>query len=176
MAIKYINDYLDKTSYSKSVDKILKEQADYLKELVIKHLRDYRDGLPPKKYRRTGSLEKSVKVSTTIKYINGKMAAYVFFNEKALHRSGFGVWSVKKGRGKYDDDIQNFGSQKSVNTAHLLDRGYSVKKPVWFRDYENFGQREGGYFVEKAISEFNKTNKYGIVIDIDKDILTRREW
>lgn len=176
MAIKYINDYLDKTSYSKITDKILKEQADYLKELIIKHLKDYRFGLTPKMYRRTSSLEDSVEVSGTIRYVNGQLSAYVYFNEKALHRSGYGIWAVKDGREKYDDDIQNFSSKKSVNTAYLIDRGYSVKKPVWFRDYENFGQREGAFFVEKAIAEFNKTNKYGIVIDIGKDILTRREW
>lgn len=176
MPVKYINDYLDKTLYTKSADKILKEQAEYLKELIIKYLKEYRDNITPKMYRRTGSLEKSIEVSSTIKFVNGKMTAYVFFNEKALHRSGYGIWAVKDGRGKYDDDIQDFNSKKSVNTAYLIDRGYSVKKPVWFRELENFGQREGSFFVEKAIAEFNRTNKYGIVIDISKDILTKREW
>lgn len=175
-SLKYINDYLGKNVYTKQIDKALKEQAVYLQELIIKHLKDYRHNFHPKVYKRTGSLEESVEVSSTLKYTNGKISAYVYFNEKALHRSGFGVWAVKDGHGKYDDDIQSFENKKSVNTAYLIDRGYTVKKPVWFQTYENFGYRDGAYFVENAIDEFNKTNKLGIIIDKNSDILTRREW
>lgn len=180
--MRYINDIIDKgnvgvfkNSKGQSIEKMLLEQAKYLQQLINEYLKEYRRTFTPKIYRRTNSLEKSVVVSSKVKYVNGKLTAYVYFNEKALHRSGFGVWAVKKGRGKYDDDIQDFENPKSVNTALLINNGYTVTKPVWFADIPNFGIRKGNQFVEKAVNEFNKTNSMGIYIG-KSDIIKVREW
>lgn len=180
--MRYINDIIGKGNIGvfknekgQSIKQMLLEQAKYLQELINKSLKDYRRNFNPEKYKRTGSLENSVVVSSKVKIVNGKLTAYVYFNEKALHRSGFGVWSVKKGRGKYDDDIQDFENPKSVNTALLINNGYTVTKPVWFADIPNFGIRKGNQFVEKAVDEFNKTNSMGIYID-KSDIIKVREW
>ena len=96
----------------------------------------------------------------------------VSFDENANHRSGFGVWGVHDGRCKYEDANTSFDNGDNVNTALLLNDGYKVKKPVWFKDIENFGYREGAKFIEKAISEFNKVNSMGIFLDTN-DIIVK---
>ncbi|MCM1062843.1 MAG: hypothetical protein NC452_21595 [Eubacterium sp.] len=183
--MKYINDIIKsndtlkiKTANGKSLEQQLMEQAAYLQELILKHLKDYRKAFSPKRYRRTGNLEKSVKVSTKIKRVGGAYTTYVYFDENAVHRSGFGVWAVKDGHGKYDDDINDFDSDDSVNVAALINDGYVVYKPVWFQSYENFGYRGGNGFIDKAVMEFNATNTLGIVITLNDIIQGNgvREW
>lgn len=181
----YINDIIKsgntkslKTNKGKTLEQLLLEQAKYLQYLILKHLRDYRKAFSPKRYRRTGNLENSVQVSASVKRVGGVYTAYVYFDDNANHRSGFGAWAVNDGRGKYDDDIQNSDSNDNVNTAILINQGYVVQKPVWFQDYENFGWRGGNGFIDKAIMEFNATNSLGITIGM-KDIIQGnnvREW
>ncbi len=181
----YINDIIGsgkvgklKINKGKTLDQLLMEQAEYLKELILKNLREYRRVFKPKRYRRTGDLEDSVEVSSKIKVVDGVYTAYVYFNDKANHRSGFGVWAVKHGRGKYDDDDQNPDSDDNVNTAILINEGYVVYKPVWFQNCPNFGFRGGNGFIDRAIMEFNATNSLGIVITLSDIIQGNnvREW
>lgn len=185
--MRYINDIISsgnikklKNDKGQTIENVMKanlqQQAVYLQELINKYLLDYRKRFFPKKYKRTGDLENSVSISSKVKVENNKLITYVYFNENALHRSGFGVWSLKKGRGKYDDDIQDFEDPRSTNVALLINYGYRVKSPVWFRNKMNFGYRKGNGFVQKAINEFNKTNSMGIYIDYKKDVITTREW
>ena len=54
------------------------------------------------------------------------------------------------------------------NIFWLLNDGYSVKQPVWFRDIPNFGQRKGAHFFESAIGSFLASNSLGIVLDWSK--------
>lgn len=148
----------------KTLEQNLLEQANLLKELIEKHLNEYLNAFSPKKYVRTGRLANSVVVDTKVQVVGNQLRVLVYFNKNAIHRSGFGVWS--NGQGKYDDDDDN-----SVNTALLLNYGYRVKKPVWFRDIEDFGYREGAEFVEKAIVEFNRINPMGIILSNDDIII-----
>ncbi|MCM1167420.1 MAG: hypothetical protein NC401_15545 [Ruminococcus sp.] len=183
----YINDIIKsgnigklKTAKGKTIDQLLLEQADYLKVLILKHMRDYRKAFKPKRYRRgvNSRLEDSVDVSSKVKCVNGVYVAYVYFNEKANHRSGYGAWAVKDGHGKYDDDIQNADSDKNVNVAALINDGYVVNTPTWFMYLPNFGFRGGNGFIDRAVMEFNATNPLGIVITL-KDIIRgkgAREW
>lgn len=165
------NDIIKKTDIRKlklsngmTVEQALLYEADHLKSLIEKYLKEYRKVFTPKRYRRTGKLENSVKVNSTIKIINGKPTALVYFDDNSIRRSGFGVWSVKDGRGKYDDP-QGGDDYETVNLVPLLNGGYVVQKPVWFKDYWNFGVRSGSDFLDKAIMEFNATNMFGIVLD-----------
>lgn len=181
--LKYINDIIANGSTYKSLknkkgqtlSQLLQQQAKYLQELINYYLREYRKAFRPKKYKRTGDLENSVSVSE-VKYVGGIPTIYVYFNEKAVHRSGFGVWAVSDGRGKYDDDDHNFESNDTVNTAILINEGYTVKKPVWFAEYENFGWREGNGFIDRAIMEFNRTNTLGIIVDVNDIVQGVRLW
>lgn len=159
-------------SNGKTIEQNLLEQANLLRELIRKHLVDYRRSFSPSEYVRSGDLENSIVTDSTVQIVGNQLKVFVHFDENANHRSGFGVWSVSDGRGKYDDDDTNYESGSNVNTALLLDRGYKVRKPVWFKDIENFGHREGAKFVEKAINEFNKVNSMGITLS-NSDIIIK---
>lgn len=154
-----------KLSNGRTIEQNLLNQANLLRDLIRKHLVEYRRSFAPKKYVRTGNLENSVVVDSAVKVVRNRLQVLVSFDESANHRAGFGVWAVKDGRGKYEDDETSFDSGGNVNTALLLDEGYRVKKPVWFRDIKNFGYRKGAKFIEKAISEFNKINSMGLIVD-----------
>ncbi len=180
--MEYINDIIAAKDYSKlrnekgeSIEQVLKKQAEYLQELVKKHLMDYRRNFDPIMYGRTGSLENSVCVAELCKINKNRFTVYVYFNENALHRSWFGVGPVREGRGIYDDDIQDFNSSKSYNTALLINDGYVRHSPAWIVNLENFGYRVGAHFVEQAVEEFNKNNTMGFYIS-PNDIITKREW
>lgn len=131
-----------KMSNGRTVEQSLLDQANLLRELIRKHLIEYRRSFAPKKYVRTGNLENSLVVDSVVKVVGNRLQVLVSFDESANHRSGYGAWAVNDGRGKYEDDDTYFGSNNNVNTALLLDDGYKVKKPVWFKDIENFGYRE----------------------------------
>lgn len=154
-----------KMSNGRTVEQNLLEQANLLRELIQKHLREYQKLFPPSSYVRTGNLENSVVVDSKVQVVGDQLQVFVSFDESANHRSGFGVWSTRDGRGKYEDDGNSFDSGDNVNTALLLNEGYKVKKPVWFKDIENFGYRKGAKFIEKAILEFNKVNSMGLFLD-----------
>lgn len=158
----------------KTIEKQLKQAAEYLKELIKKHLQDYYNANPNKRYKRTGRLMDSVVadgvVSVEMTPTGSTFCTYVRFDENALHRSGFGVWRDPAGGGKYDEDKYSF-EDDVMNVALGVNYGYTVQSPVWFRDYEKFGQREGAYFVERAIDEFNSNNTFGMFIDKNTDII-----
>lgn len=145
-----------KNKDGKTLEVALWEQAIYLRSLIQKHLDIYL-AEDPVEYAfhtgsRTGSLQNSISVDDIINIrVNGnRLEIYVYFDEKAYHGSGFGVWK------KYDSH--------DVNTAELLNYGYRVKKDVWFKNIKNFGWREPAGFLEDAIDEFNSTNSLGIRI------------
>lgn len=159
-------------SNGRTLEQNLLEQADLLRELIRKHLVDYRRSFSPSEYVRRGNLENSIVADSTVQIVGNQLKVFVHFDESTNHRSGFGAWGVSDGRGKYDDDDTSFESGNNVNTALLLDQGYKVRKPVWFKDIENFGHREGAKFVEKAIDEFNSVNSMGIFLD-KNDIIVK---
>ena len=145
-----------KNKDGKTLETALWEQAIYLRSLIQKYLDDYL-AEDPVEYAfhtgsRTGSLQNSIAVDdiASIKVSGNRLEIYVYFDRKAYHGSGFGVW-------KRNDS-------HDVNTAELLNYGYTVKKDVWFKDIENFGWREPAGFLEDAIDEFNSTNSLGIKI------------
>lgn len=153
-----------KMSNGKTLGQNLHQQAEYLRSLIQKHLDNYLDNNSPEYYylgdgKRTGSLAKSVKVEdiAQIRLNGNKLEICVYFDENAYHGSGYGAWKEN--------------NSPDVNVAELLNYGYAVKKDIWFKDIANFGYREGAYFVEDAIDEFNATNTLGMYIDKDRDII-----
>lgn len=159
----------------KNIENQLKKAALDLKRLIEKYMHDYFVTHRSAEYKRTHNLEKSVDISDIVMVeptsTGVNFCIYVYFNEKALHRSGFGVWGDKsKKYGKYQEGSYGFDDDV-MNTAIAVNRGYSVQSPVWFKDIPKFGQREGAKFVEKAIDDFNNQNKYGIFIDKVNDVI-----
>lgn len=139
----------------KTVKRNLIEQAVYLQELINKHIKMYRKRFKPVEYQRTGRLENSVCISKVIEN-GGIPRIYVYFDDNAVNKQLYG------------DD--------TVNVALLINSGYSVKKPVWFRDIVNFGWRIGNRFIHDAIDEFNATNSIGMVISPSDLIIGQKEW
>lgn len=153
-----------KLNNGKTIEQALKYEADRLKGLIEKYIREYRKVFKPQRYRRTHKFEESVQVKSEVKVINGKLTALVYFDKNSTRRSGFGVWNNNDGRGKYDDP-QGGEDDEVVNLVPLINEGYVTQKPSWFKDYQNFGFRGGNGFLDKAIMEFNATNSLGIVLD-----------
>lgn len=155
--LKGINIANLKMSNGKTFTQNLKDEADRLRDCIQDKLERYLAENPPSIYNRTGGLESSLQVEdfADIKIIGNNLSINLWFDENANHQSGDGIegWD---------------GNGETVNTAYLLNYGYTVRKDVWFRDYENFGWRKAGNFIEDGIAEFNKTNILGIKIDVIK--------
>ena len=125
---------------------------------IYLHTHPYRYGGTKPTYERTGGLEGSLKVDDflSIRVVGNSLEIDIFFDDGAIHMSGDGIRTPT-------GQIWG-GTGEEVNTAYLLNYGYRVKKDVWFKDYENFGYREGANFVEDGIDDFNATNTLGIKI------------
>jgi hypothetical protein len=127
----------------------LRKAAQYLKDCIQDELDDwYAHFLPdgePKIYERTYGLKNSMSVDdiTEIQIVGNTLSLNINF-DGMYHPSLFG------------DEI--------VNTLWLMNYGYKVDKVVWFKNIENFGYREGGFFIEKGIAKFNATNPLGFKV------------
>lgn len=114
----------------------------------------------PKVYKRTGNLENSLQIDNimNIKVIDNRLQIRLYFDEKAWHLSGNQIkgWN---------------GDGREVNIAYYLNYGYRIKKNVWFKNKRNFGYRKETLYIEKGIDVFNTSNKWGLFIDKDKDII-----
>lgn len=53
-----------------------------------------------------------------------------------------------------------------VNVLRLLDTGYRVVKPVWFKNIEWFGYRRAANIINRTIAEFNQSNPLGMRAEI----------
>lgn len=135
-------------------------EAQRLKHCIQNRLNIYLKSNPPRMYIRTGGLQNSLTVDDilNIRIVGNSIEIDLFFNSDAYHTSGDGIM-VPQGE-------KWLGNSEVVNTAYLLNYGYAVKKDVWFKNYENFGFRKGGHFVEDGIADFNTMNKLGIRIDV----------
>lgn len=98
-------------------------------------------------------MRKSIKVDEICKlFAKDKLiTCRVLINENAIHDS------VVTG--------------KKANAFWLINDGWKVKKAVPFKGIYRFGYYEGAHFVEDAIAEFQKTNPYGIKIEVIRPLL-----
>lgn len=144
-----------KTSNGQSLDELLFIEAQRLKDCIQYRLDNYLSSYSPVMYKRTGGLQSSLKVDNfmNIKIVDNGLEISLFFDENANHMSGDGIlgWN---------------GNDEEVNSAYLLNYGYRVKKDVWFKNIENFGYREAGYFVEDGVDDYNRVNPLGIKVTI----------
>lgn len=157
---------------NKEIEKALKKELYqaglYLKKCILNQM-DKAFIQQPKMYKRTGDLRNSLEVDNIadIKVNDGRLQIRLFFNEKAWHKAGNQI------RTKSD-----WSDKREVNMAYYLNYGYKVRKPVWFKDIKNFGYRKETLYIEKGIDIFNASNKWGMFIDKDKDIIVsnRRDF
>lgn len=103
----------------------------------------------PKVYKRTGRILNSFLPRDEIKIdmIGNKLQVELVITDNTWHDSMFDGWS-------------------SANTILLYNYGYKVNSG-WHKDIEYFGYREGTYFIEKSIEEFESTSKYGVKVNLE---------
>lgn len=148
-----------KMSNGKTLRQNLQSEAIRLRNCIQKRLDAYLNSFQPEMYKRTGGLQSSLKVDNflNVRVVGDGLEIDIFFDDGAIHKSG-------------DYDLTTpwgtvwEGTGEEVNVAFLINYGYEVKKNVWFKNYENFGYREGAGFVEDGIDDFNATNTLGIKI------------
>ena len=137
----------------KAVEQDLKSEVNRLKDMLQYNIDKYINSYTPVQYTRTGQFQKSIRVSDiTVK--DNQLSATIYFDDNAVvRRSGYGMdWA---------------GNGQKVNILILMDKGYKVSKPVYFRDIPNFGFRNAGLFIESAIDDFNRTSPFKAEFVID---------
>lgn len=55
-----------------------------------------------------------------------------------------------------------------ANIFALFDQGYTVKKPVWFRNIPNFGFRSASNIIDRGISAFKGRDSLGVTLNVVK--------
>ncbi len=137
----------------KTVKQDLKSEMNRLKNMIQHNIDKYVNSYTPVQYERTGQFQKSIRIGDiTVK--DNQLSATIYFDDNAVfRRSGYGMdWA---------------GNGQKVNILVLMDRGYKVTKPVYFRDIPNFGFRNAGLFIESAIDDFNRTSPFKAEFVID---------
>ena len=134
----------------------LYDESVILKKFVEKRLKEYYETYTPsnnrkKGYFRTGRLLRSVRVHGDPRKINDKkITATVYFSEGANGRS---LW----------------GGNASWK-ATLIDKGWKVKKPVWFKNVPHFGFYSGSHFIDKAIKDYKDYAKQrGVKVSVRRE-------
>lgn len=139
----------------KTYEQVMREEVNRLYKCIQNRLDEYMGSYQPEMYERTGRLQDSLKVEDILSLkVNGRTISLdIYFDDSGYHQSGDGIqgWN---------------GNGDTVNTAYLLNYGYSVKKDVWFKDIRNFGYRSAGHFIEDGIADFEASNPYGIKVTI----------
>lgn len=134
-------------------EQLLRREAKRFKKILQRELEDAYYSYTPKKYVRTGDILASFDVDNvfTFNMINNTIELGIVINDNAFHQSIFDGYGL-------------------ANTIMLLNDGYKVEKG-WHKDIEYFGYREGYHFIEKAIDEFENTNKYGLRVEFIRPAL-----
>jgi hypothetical protein len=122
---------------------------DYLKTHISRYFESYKSsGIIP----RTGQLLDSIQVN--IENINGKLQAHITFDSTKIMR----------------DSIFPEGEQGDV--LLLLDKGWEVKKDVWFKDIEHFGYFDGAGFIASAIKDAEGDERFAnIRIELSEELM-----
>ena len=130
-----------------TIEKQLKVEADRFLKILQEEIDALYFSYRPTIYNRTYNMRDSISVDDVVRVYPSKNQLVIdIVYSDAFHKS---LWS---------DDV--------INSIELMNEGYKVKSG-WHKDIENFGYREGGHFIEKAIARFNKNNPLGIDIKIN---------
>lgn len=147
--IKYPNSNL-------TYEQILKSETQRFKDILQDCIDDYYNSYMPVIYKRGahgGNLRDSLTVDNVCKISsNGKtLTCSVLVDEDAIHES------ILDG--------------SDANVFWLLNDERAVKKNVSFKNIYRMGYYEGYHFVEKAVEEFERTNRYGIKVEVIRPLL-----
>lgn len=128
---------------------IMKKEAKRLAKYIEKQIRNYYASYSPKMYKRSEQLQGEGNVAVASARVDispdgQTLTAYVDIKEIP--------------------SSSRFEGGMSVDRVKVIDKGWAVKKDVWFRDIEHFGHQEGFGFIKKGIADFNKKNTYDIQV------------
>lgn len=131
-----------------TIEKQLKAEADRFLKILQEEIDAWYFSYTPTIYNRTYNMRDSISVDDVVKVYPSKnqLVIDIVYSDDAFHKS--------------------FWSDNVINSIELMNEGYKVKSG-WHKDIANFGYREGGHFIEKAIARFNKNNPLGIDIKIN---------
>lgn len=135
----------------KQYSKILKSEVLRLKNCIQNQIDNYYSSYFPTTYERTNKFRNSLMVEDFIDFnaINNRIEIKLYFNpDLAWHESYF--------------------SDDGGYVPKLINDGWSWDEIISPNDH--FSNYEGFHFIEKGISDYNKSNKYGIIIDF------KNEW
>lgn len=141
-----------KVSTNETLSDIMAKEAKRLYNLIQKEIDNYYNSYSPVIYDRTGNYRKSLYAEdiASIKVVGNSLEIGVGFNQSlVIHRNLF-------------DNHYSF-------VPLLMERGWTAKRlEDRYGVIERFTRFDGIKAVERAIEEFNRTNKYGIIINADK--------
>jgi hypothetical protein len=130
----------------------LKEAGEALKEYLQTHMQRYFDSYDTTDIvPRTGQLLDSIQVN--VDNLDGQLKARVTFDSAKTIR----------------DSIFQGGEQADVLLN--LDKGWKVKKDVWFKNLEHMGFQEGFYFIRSAIEDARDDERFAnLTIELSEEL------
>lgn len=155
-----IAEYLSDLNITDEVDEdtqttykeILYEAAQDLKDCIQNRLDQYLVSYYPSVYHRTGNLSEALYVDdfADIQIIGDTLSIQLKFDENLSYHNSL------------------FDGYSDGYTPWLINYGWQVKKNVWFKNIEHFGFMQPTYFIENGIDDFNKENKWGVKVELQK--------
>lgn len=125
--------------------KNLHEAGKLLEKLLQEQINAYYDSYDPKVYNRTYAFEQSLRLSNPFK-------------------TGVNEWSIEV---YFDEDLA-FHTSSTYQQAYvptLIDEGWDIRSQTG-KDIPRFTHYEGFNYVDKAVSQFNKMNKFGFKVKV----------
>lgn len=132
----------------RTLEQQLQYEANRFLKILQEEIDNWYDTYSPVVYKRSYDMRNSIYVEDLVQVsVSGdKMQIKINYDDRAFHQS---LWD-----------------SSSINSILLMNDGYKVSKG-WHKDIENFGYRDGGQFLEKAVNRFNEENDFGIDIVIN---------
>lgn len=129
------------------LEKQMQYEANRFLRILQEEINKWYNVYSPKMYSRSYNMMNSIYAEdlVSISTSGNKLQIKINYDDTAFHKS---LWDG------------------SINSILLMNEGYQVSKG-WHKDVENFGYREGGHFLEKAVARFNKENDLGIDVEIN---------
>lgn len=132
----------------RTLEQQLQYEANRFLKILQEEIDNWYDSYSPVVYKRSYDMRNSIYVEDLVQVsVSGdKIQIKINYDDRAFHQS---LWD-----------------SSSINSILLMNDGYKVSKG-WHKDIENFGYRDGGQFLEKAVNRFNEENDFGIDIVIN---------
>ncbi|MBO5970231.1 MAG: hypothetical protein J6S14_17260 [Clostridia bacterium] len=155
------------TLEGKELNAILISEANRLKDILAKHIRAYYDSYDPVVYQRRSryNMADALEVDASVKdkTISISFDEDMVWNDSVKHPSR---------KHKIRSDVNWGWGFEPI----LIDTGWRVKRPYARTPIHRFDYYEGYNFIQKAIAEFNSTNRHGLYVYVRVDPKANAEF